>query len=69
MKMTFKTNLKCNGCVQSVRPNLESLKGISNWEVDLNSPDRWLTIEGEALDEEKIVNVRKAAGYQAERVQ
>lgn len=63
----FRTNIKCNGCVQTVRPYLEGLKEIKSWKVDLNSPDRILTIEGE-ISEEKIIHAIQAAGYKAEKL-
>lgn len=66
--MKFKTNLKCGGCVQTVRPNLDSIKEIKEWSVDLNTPDRVLTIEADKLEESTVVNAFKAAGYQAERI-
>ena len=68
MKITFKTNLKCNGCIQAIRPNLDSMKEISHWEVDLNTPERKLEVTGEDLNEEKIILALKSAGYQAERM-
>jgi len=68
MKMQrFKTNIKCNGCIQTVRPYLEATKEIKSWEVDLNSPDRILTVEGE-ISEEKVILAIQAAGYKAEKI-
>ena len=63
--MKFRTNLKCGGCVQSIRPNLDSMKEIREWDVDLDSPERTLTVEGEGLDAGKIIAALEAAGYKA----
>ncbi len=65
--MKFKTNIKCNGCVQNIRPYIEGIREIKSWEVDLYSPDRILTVEGE-VSEEKIVKALQAAGYRAEKI-
>lgn len=42
--LRFKTSIKCNGCLISVRPQLNAIKGIEGWEVDLNSPDSILSV-------------------------
>ena len=62
----FKTNLKCGGCVQSVRPFLDSIANIREWAVDLNSPDRILTVETVEEGETSILNAVAAAGYKVE---
>ena len=63
----FKTNIKCGGCIQTVKPYLDSLKEIKSWEVDTSSPDRVLTVEGD-IPEEIIVKAIQAAGYRAEKI-
>jgi copper chaperone len=63
----FKTNIKCGGCIQTVKPYLDSLKEIKSWEVDTSSPDRVLTVEGD-IPEEIIVKAIPAAGYRAEKI-
>lgn len=64
--MKFKTNIRCNGCVQNVRPYMESISGINNWEVDLASKDRIMTVTGEDVTAEKVIAALNAAGYQGE---
>ena len=63
--LKFKTTMKCNGCVQTVTPFLENSNNIQNWSVDLQSPDRTLTVQTEG-DAEEVKNLLKEAGYQAE---
>jgi copper chaperone len=65
--MKFKTNIKCGGCIQTVKPYLDSLKEIKSWEVDILSPDKILTLEGD-IAEEKVVQAIQAAGYKAEKI-
>lgn len=63
-KQQFKTNIKCGNCVATVTPNLNQVAGESKWGVDLASPDRVLTVEGEIAESEVIEAVKKA-GYEA----
>jgi copper chaperone len=65
--LKFKTTIKCNGCVNTVKPFMEKANNISNWSVDLESPDRVLTVETEGNADE-IVELLKEAGYKAEEV-
>lgn len=63
----FKTNIKCSGCIQKVKPILDEIAGIGKWDVDLNSQDRILTVEGD-ITGEKIIDAITAAGYRAEKI-
>lgn len=65
--LKFKTTMKCNGCVQTVTPFLENSNNIQNWSVDLQNPDRILTVETKG-DAEEVKNLLKEAGYQAEEI-
>ncbi|TWF41649.1 copper chaperone CopZ [Chitinophaga polysaccharea] len=62
----FKTNIKCSGCIATVTPVLNSLVGEDNWEVDLQSPDKVLTIAKENIDKSEVRNAIEKAGYRAE---
>jgi copper chaperone CopZ len=44
----FKTNLRCGGCVAAVKPHLDRAPGVARWEVDIASPDKTLTVDGDA---------------------
>lgn len=63
----FKTNIKCGGCIQKVKPGLDSLKEIISWNVDLESPDRILTVEGE-INSDLIIQTLSSVGYSAEKI-
>ncbi len=67
-KFIYKTNIKCNGCKTAVTAFLNQEKRINKWEVDLNSPDKILTIEGENIDSKEIVELLKTGGYKIEAV-
>lgn len=62
--LKFKTNIKCMGCVETIKPQLDKLPEVKKWEVDLESQDKVLTVE--ATDEktgQKVIDALKAAGY------
>ena len=42
--LRFKTNIKCTGCLVQVGPALDELAGENNWQVDLASNDKTLTV-------------------------
>jgi copper chaperone len=61
----FKTNIKCDGCIGKVKPHLDGTAGIREWSVDLQSPDRVLTVDIDQPDENAVIRAISAAGYQA----
>jgi copper chaperone len=67
--LKFKTNIKCSGCIATVTPHLNKLETIEKWEVDTESPDKILTIEGKSgIDSKTVINTLEAAGYKAEQL-
>jgi len=63
--MKFKTNIRCGGCKAKVANLLKQETGIARWDVDLNDPDRTLTIEAEGIVPDRIIELVKSAGYTA----
>jgi copper chaperone len=61
--LRFKTSIKCNGCLISIRPQLNAIKGIEGWEVDLNSPDSILSIRCMEDLTELITQAVERAGH------
>lgn len=59
----FKTNIKCGGCIATVKPHLDQLKGIKSWSVDTTTPDKILTVEVEDLNAEEIQKTVEKAGF------
>lgn len=66
--LLFKTNIKCNGCVAKVTPFLDGEKQIDEWKVDLENPERILSVKTESISSESIVDLLKKAGYSAVEV-
>ena len=66
--LKFQTNVKCGGCIATVTPHLNQVKGIVSWNVDTTDPLKIMTIETDGISPEEIISVMKTAGYQAEFV-
>lgn len=65
--LTFKTNIKCSGCIAKATPFLDKVVGKDNWEVDLTNPDKVLRIEADdAITTMEIIAAVAEAGYKAE---
>lgn len=67
--LKFKTNIKCGGCIATVTPQLNNLSEVQKWEVDIENPDKILTIESKGdLDEQDVVDTLAKVGYKAEKI-
>jgi len=64
--LKFKTNVNCGGCIATITPHLNQVKGIDKWSVDTSNPMKVLTVETSGLDPEVIIETLKNAGYKAD---
>ena len=64
----FKTNIKCSGCIAGVTPALNEVAGDNNWEVNLQTADKILTVSTEKANEQQIKEAVERAGYKAEAI-
>lgn len=65
----FKTTIKCSGCVATVTPGLNEAVGANNWQVDLQSPEKVLTVNTNETNKEKdVIKKLEEAGYKAEKI-
>lgn len=64
----FKTNINCDGCKSAVQPFLDAKAGIEQWHVDIDSPDKILSVHTTQLSAEEIMSTIQEAGYTAEKV-
>ncbi len=67
-ELKFNTNIKCMGCISKVKPILDKESKIVHWAVDLESPDRILTIKSEELNSKEIKRIVRNAGYTANEI-
>lgn len=67
--LQFKTNIKCSGCIAKAIPYLNEVIGEDRWEVDVQNPNKILTVSAnENVDEKTVVQAIEKAGYTAERL-
>ena len=64
--ITFKTNIKCGGCIAAVTPFLNEAVGEGHWQVDTQNPDKILTVS--AATATQVKQAVEKAGYKAELV-
>ena len=64
---TFKTSLKCSGCVSNLMPFMNELKGVQKWDLDLASAKKTLSVDADDfLEVNDIIATVAKAGYTAE---
>jgi copper chaperone len=66
--LKFKTNVKCKNCVSTISPYLDESDKISEWNVDIENPDRILTVTGNDITNEFVKEILLKAGYKAEEI-
>lgn len=64
--LKFKTNIQCINCLAKVTPKLDEQNEIESWNVDLQDPERTLTVNTENLEPEAIKKAVLKAGFIAE---
>ena len=67
-ELKFKTNVNCNHCIAKITPFLNDEKRIAEWSVDINNPDKILTVKGEKVDGQIVKDTLAKAGYFAEQL-
>jgi copper chaperone len=65
--LQFKTNIKCGGCIEKVKPALDQVVGAGNWKVDITSPEKTLTLSTK-IEAAKVKMAVQKAGFTAEQL-
>ncbi len=60
----FKTNIESTQSVANISDFIDNTNGIKNWEIDLRSPDKVLTIRGDVNRPDVMVKKVHKAGFQ-----
>lgn len=71
MIMKFKTNAKCQGCVNAILKALEPVAPADRWSFDLDSPDRTLTYlagDDSEATADTVIRLIEGAGFKAARI-
>lgn len=63
---TFKTDLKCSGCVSKVEEELNNSVGKEEWTVDTKNKDKVLTVRNTGITSDEIIRILQSKGYHAE---
>lgn len=63
MKLQFKTNINCGNCVRAVTGFINEVQGIETWAVDTENPEKILTVEGQDVTTEAIIEAVEEAGF------
>jgi copper chaperone CopZ len=66
MTLQFKTNINCGNCLRTVTGFIQDVPGIDHWEVDLQNPEKILTVEGATLTAQAVIEAVEEAGFDIE---
>lgn len=64
----FKTTINCGGCLASVKPVFENNQLIEKWDVELDNPDKVLTVTMNVDEPELIITQVQSKGFSIERI-
>lgn len=64
--LKFKSTIKCSACVAKVSADLDASVGAGNWSVDLQDPNRTLTVQTETAGVGDVQEALAKTGYKAE---
>ncbi len=67
-RVVLKTDLSCKHCVMKVEPVLKGDSGIVDYSINLEHPDKLITISSEGADISSVISGFKKAGYFAEKI-
>lgn len=67
--LKFKTTINCGGCLAAVTPSLNQSVGEGNWQVDIDNPDKILTVNAGTVDAGTVVAAVGKAGFKAEAIE
>jgi hypothetical protein len=65
MTKQFKTNLRCQACVATIKPLFDGDPTIKRWSADTSNADKVLTVDGDVIDSRHVAQLLEEAGYQS----
>ena len=65
---SYKTTITCTGCIDKVTPLLNEVAGAGNWEVNLRTKTKTLTINNMETDNDVLISGLHDLGYKAEEI-
>lgn len=67
-KVQLKTNIRCSGCIAQATPFLNEAVGENNWEVDIQNPNKILTVQAGKVSKTDVIKALEKAGYKAQEL-
>jgi len=64
--ITLSTDLHCNSCVNKLSPLLEDDPSIQHYDIDMDHPEKLVTIQGKSLNTEELISKFEHEGYHAQ---
>lgn len=64
----LKTNIKCSGCIAQATPFLNEVAGENNWQVDIQNPNKILTVAAGHVSKTEVIRAVEKAGYSAQEL-
>ena len=61
--ITLPTTLHCASCVTNIKPFFDAAANIKTWQVDLSKPIKTITVTGENVTRNEVVNLLRKADY------
>ncbi|PKR80229.1 heavy metal-associated protein [Brumimicrobium salinarum] len=65
-ELKFKTTLKCGGCEEKVTPGLNAIEAIKEWNVDLESTQKTLTVKADKDVSKEVKAAVEKVGFEIE---
>ena len=66
--LVFKTSIAAPGHIKAIKPHLNSLSGVTNWNFDLEDIDKILRIMGTNISASEVESKIRQAGYYCEEL-
>ncbi|WP_107040175.1 heavy-metal-associated domain-containing protein [Brumimicrobium mesophilum] len=68
-ELRFKTTLKCGGCEEKVTPGLNAINEVEEWDVDLESQDKILTVSATKDISSQIIEAVEKVGFEISKLE
>jgi copper chaperone len=65
---TFKTSIKCSGCIEKVTPFLNRQLAPEEWNVNILTPEKILTVSSDKVTAKEVVKAVEQAGFGIEQI-
>lgn len=64
----FKTNINCSSCVAKVKPFLDGVEDVCEWNVDTTNREKILTVKTDGDHQAEVMEAVQKAGFKIEVV-